>query len=320
MHKCVLAFTAFTILSSLSAQAEDWPAERPIHVIVPLTGGSGADLTARLLVEKMAENLHQAMVVDNRPGAATAIGSADVAKAAGDGYTLLINSSALTIIPFTQKLSYDTAVNLKPIIPLGNLTNVLVATRGKFKTLNELIAAAKQKGDDLSYVSLGLGSTAQLTAERFGRTAGFKALGVPFKGSPEGLKEVIAGRVDFYFCPLPPALSLIRAEKIDALAVSSSSRSSLLPNVPTVAEAGFADATYDFWIGLFAPGTTPEPIADRLHAVAKAALELPELQARLKQMGEEPMPMTRTEFSAFVSRDLARNAQLIKDGHLAPKR
>lgn len=320
MHKSVLALAAFAILAPLGAHAQGWPTERPIHIILPLTAGSGTDTTARLVVEAMRQKLNQTMIVDNRPGAATAIGSTDVAKATGDGYTLLVNSSALTIIPFTQKLPYDILRDLKPIIPLGNVSNVLVATGGKFKTLKDLIAAAKQKPDGLSYVSVGLGSTAQLTAERFGRTAGFKALGVPFKGSPEGLKEVIAGRVDFYFCPLLPALALIRDGKVDALAVSSSSRSSLLPNVPTVAEAGFPDATYDFWIGMLAPASTPDAIADRLHAEAAAALDTPELKARLAKLGEEPMPMTRKQFADFLAKDLARNAQLIKDANLAPKR
>ena len=319
MQKSILALAAFAILAPLGAQAQGWPTERPIHVILPLTAGSGTDTTARLVVEAMRQKLNQTMVIDNRPGAATAIGSTDVAKAAGDGYTLLVNSSALTIIPFTQKLPYDTLRDLKPIIPLGNVSNVLVATGGKFKTLKDLIAAAKQKPNGLSYVSVGLGSTAQLTAERFGRTAGFKALGVPFKGSPEGLKEVIAGRVDFYFCPLLPALALIRDGKVDALAVSSSSRSSLLPNVPTVAEAGFPDATYDFWIGMLAPASTPDAIADRLYAEARAALDTPELKARLAKLGEEPMPMTRKQFADFIAKDLARNAQLIKDANLAPQ-
>ena len=319
MQKSILALAAFAIMVPLGAQAQGWPTERPIHVILPLTAGSGTDTTARLVVEAMRQKLNQTMVIDNRPGAATAIGSTDVAKAAGDGYTLLVNSSALTIIPFTQKLPYDTLRDLKPVIPLGNVSNVLVATGGKFKTLKDLIAAAKQKPNGLSYVSVGLGSTAQLTAERFGRTAGFKALGVPFKGSPEGLKEVIAGRVDFYFCPLLPALALIRDGKVDALAVSSSSRSSLLPNVPTVAEAGFPDATYDFWIGMLAPASTPDAIADRLYAEARAALDTPELKARLAKLGEEPMPMTRKQFADFIAKDLARNAQLIKDANLAPQ-
>lgn len=318
MHKSILALAAFAIVAPLGVHAQGWPTERPIHVILPLTAGSGTDTTARLVVDKMKQKLNQTMIIDNRPGAATAIGSADVAKAAGDD-TLLVNSSALTIIPFTQKPPYDTLRDLKPIIPLGNVSNVLVATGGKFKTLKDLINAAKQKPDGLSYVSVCLGSTAQLTAERFGRTAGFKAIGVPFKGSPEGLKEVIAGRVDFYICPLLPALALIRDGKVDALAVSSSSRSSLLPNVPTVAEAGYPDATYDFWIGMLAPASTPDAIADRLHAETAAALDTTELKARLAKLGEEPMPMTRKQFADFLAKDLARNAQLIKDANLAPK-
>jgi tripartite-type tricarboxylate transporter receptor subunit TctC len=301
------------------AHAQDWPAKQPIRVIVPLSPGSGTDTTARLVTERMSQKLGQAIVVDNRPGAATVIGSTAVAKSPGDGYTLLVNSSAQTIAPSLQDLPYDIHRDLKPIIPLGNVTNVLVATGGKFKSLKDLIEAAKKQPDGLSYVSVGLGSTAQLTAELLGLKAGFKALPVPFKGSPEGLQEVIAGRVDFYFCPLLPALSLIAEGKVDAFAVSSSSRSSLLPNVPTIAELGFPEATYDFWIGLFAPGDTPDAIADRLHAEASVALEAPDLKARLVKMGQEPMPMSRAQFSDYVRKDLARNLDLVKAANIKPK-
>jgi len=319
MFKSIFAFAALMILASVAAHAQDWPAKQPIHVIVPLTAGSGTDTTARLVTDKMGQQLNQTMVIENRSGAATAIGTTAVAKSPEDGYTLLVTSSALTIIPALQNLPYDINHDLKSIIPLGNVPNILVATGGKFKDINDLIEAAKKKSDGLSYVSVGLGSTAQLTAERLGRTVGFKALPVPFKGSPEGLQEVVAGRVDFYFCPLLPALSLIQQGKVDALAVSSSRRSSLLPNVPTVAEAGFPAATYDFWSGMFAPGDTPDSIVDRLHSEAKAALELPEIKARFAKMGQEPMPMMRKEFSDFVRNDLARNAELIKAANLAPK-
>lgn len=314
LFKSLFVFAAFLLIDPATAQV--WPAKQPIRVIVPLTAGSGTDTTARLVTEKMGQKLGQAVVVDNRPGAATVIGSTAVAKAAGDGYTLLVNSSAHTIAPALQDLPYNILRDLKPVIPLGNVTNVLVTTGGKFKSLKDLIEAAREKPDGLSYVSVGLGSTAQLTAELLGLKAGFKALPVPFKGSPEGLQEVMVGRVDFYFCPLLPALSLIREGKVNALAVSSSSRSSLLPDVPTIAELGFPEATYDFWIGLFVPGNTPDDIADRLHAEAKAALELPDLKARFVKMGQEPMPMSRKEFADYVSRDLARNVELVKAANL----
>jgi tripartite-type tricarboxylate transporter receptor subunit TctC len=319
MFKLVCALTAFALLVPTGASAQSWPANQPIRVIVPLTGGSGTDITARLVVERMSAKLNQTMIVENRPGAATVIGSAVVAKSTGDGYTLLVNSSAHTIAPALQTLPYDIDRDLKPIIPLGNVTNVLVATAGKFKTLNELIAAAKQKPNNLSYVSVGLGSTAQLTAELLGLKAGFTALPVPYKGSPEGLRDVAEGRVDFYFCPLLPALALIRAGKLEPLAVSSSSRSSLLPNVMTVAELGFPEATYNFWIGMFAPGGTPDAILDRLHAEAAAALELPALRARFANMGQESLPMTRKEFTDYVRDDLARNVALVKAANIASK-
>jgi tripartite-type tricarboxylate transporter receptor subunit TctC len=315
--KFLLVFAACFLIGS--AHAQDWPAKQPIRVVVPLSAGSGTDTTARLVTERMSQKLGQSVVVENRPGAATAIGSTAVAKSPGDGYTLLINSSAQTIAPALQDLPYDIHRDLKPIIPLGNVTNVLVATGGKFKSLKELIEAARKKPDGLSYVSVGLGSTAQLTAELLGLKTGFKALPVPFKGSPEGLQEVVAGRVDFYFCPLLPALSLIREGKVDAFAVSSSSRSSLLPDVPTIAELGFPEATYDFWIGLFAPGDTPDVIADKLHAEAKGALEAPDLAARFGKMGQEPMPMSRKEFVDYVRRDLARNVELVKAANIKAK-
>jgi tripartite-type tricarboxylate transporter receptor subunit TctC len=317
MFKLVSALTALALLAPVGASAQDWPTNQPIRVIVPLTAGSGTDITARLVVERMGAKLNQTMVVENRPGAATSIGSTVVAKSAGDGYTLLVNSSAHTIAPALQNLPYDINRDLKPIIPLGNITNVLVATAGKFKTLNDLIAAAKQKPNNLSYVSVGLGSTAQLTAELLGLKAGFTALPVPFKGSPEGLRDVAEGRVDFYFCPLLPALALIQAGKLEPLAVSSSSRSSLLPNVLTVAELGFPEATYNFWIGMFAPDGTPDVILDRLHTEAAAALELPALKERFVNMGQEPMPMTRKAFADYVTDDLARNVALVKAANIA---
>lgn len=319
MLKSLVSFLALVLAFPAALQAQDWPAKQPIKVIVPLTAGSGTDVTARLVAEQMGKILNQTFVVENRPGAATVIGNSAVAKSAGDGYTLLVAPSALTITPALQKLPYDTSKDLKPIISLGNVANVLVTTGGKYKSLKDLVEAAKKRPDLVSYVSIGLGSSAQLTAESLGLKAGFKALAVPFKGSPEGLQEVVAGRVDFYFCPLLPALSLIKQGKLDALAVSGQTRSALLPDVPTIAELGVPEATYNFWIGMFVPGDTPDAVADKLHAAAKAALDLPELKDRFMKMGQDPMPMSRREFSDYIRKDLARNAELVKAAKIAPK-
>ncbi len=318
MLRPLLSLTALLLVYPATLQAQDWPAKQPIKVIVPLTAGSGTDVTARLVTEQMGKKLGQTFVVENRPGAATVIGNSAVAKAPGDGYMLLVAPSALTITPALQNLPYDTSKDLKPIISLGNVANVLVATGGKYKSLKELIETAKKKPDSVSYVSIGLGSSAQLTAESLALKAGFKALAVPFKGSPEGLQEVVAGRVDFYFCPLLPALSLIKEGKLNALAVSGQNRSALLPDVPTIAELGVPEATYNFWIGMFAPGDTPDAIADKLHAEAKAALDLPEVKERFLRMGQDPMPMSRKEFTDYIGKDLARNAELVKAAKIAP--
>lgn len=318
LFKLLLSLAALLLVYPAALQAQEWPSQQPIKVIVPLTAGSGADVTARFVTEAMGKRLGQSFVVENRPGAAFAIGTTAVVKAPADGYTLMVAPSAIAIVPALHSLPFDINKDLKAIIPLGNVANVLVATGGKFKDLKGLIAAAKKQPNSLSYVSIGLGSAAQLTTELLGLKTGFQALAVPFKGSPEGLQEVVAGRVDFYFSPLLPALSLIQEGKLDALAMSNSTRSSQLPNVPTLAELGVPEATYNFWFGLFAPGDTPDAIADKLHAEAKAVLELPELKARFIKMGQDPMPMSRKEFSEYVRNDLARNAELVKAAKIAP--
>src|SRR5476649_1718633 len=182
------------------AVAQDWPAKQPVRVIVTNTPGSALDITARVVFEQVSRQIGQTIVVESRPGAANTIGIAAVAKAEPDGYTILVTTSAIAIAPHTHKnLPYDTARDLRAVIPLGNLTNVMLTPTERFKSLKEFVAAAKTKPDALSYASIGPGSTGHLSAERFGLSAGFKALHVPFKGSPEAVSDLAAGRVDFFF-------------------------------------------------------------------------------------------------------------------------
>ena len=316
----LIALLAIHVGTLGAATAQDWPAKQPIHVIVTNTPGSALDVTARVVFDQVARQLGQTVVVENRPGAANTIGIAAVAKAEPDGYTILATTSAIAIAPHTHKsLPYDTLRDLRAVIPLGNLTNVMLTPAGRFKSLNDFIAAAKAKPDALTYASIGPGSTGHLSAERLGLSAGFKALHVPFKGSPEAVRDLAAGRVDFFFTPVAPALGLVRENKVDALVMSSSSRSSLLPDVPTTVQAGFPDSDYNFWIGVFVPSATPQAIVARLFAETRKALVTTEIKDRLANIGAEPMEMTGKQFEAYFKKEIDLNAKLVKAANISPQ-
>jgi tripartite-type tricarboxylate transporter receptor subunit TctC len=315
--KLLLAALLLGVHANAFAQAPAWPA-KPVNVVVSLTPGSATDILARTLSERLAGLLGQPVIVANRPGASTTIAAAFVAKAEPDGYTLLATSSAHTVAPFLYpELSYDTARDLAGVAPLANLPTVLVVppSRG-FRTLADLIAAAHAKPGSINFGSAA--ASTQLNAERFRRSAGIDAVHVPFKGAPEALTEVMAGRLDFYFSPIAPALPLLREGKVLALAVGSSKRASILPDLPTTLEAGFPDSDYNFWVGLFAPARTPVALIERLHHATAAVLQSPEVRERLPKLGAEPMAMAPGEFDALVREELRTNAVLVKAAGIKP--
>jgi tripartite-type tricarboxylate transporter receptor subunit TctC len=294
-----------------TSAAQAWPT-KTIRVIAPLAPGSAVDILARTLSERLSGQLGQSVIVENRPGASTTIGVATVARADPDGHTILVNSSAHTVAPFLySSLSYDTARDLAGVIPLANLPTVLVVppSRG-FKSVHDLVAAARAKPGSINYGSAA--ASTQLNAERFRRSARFEAVHIPFKGAPEALTEVMAGRIDFYFSPIAPALPLLRDGKVLALAVGSSKRASILPDLPTTLEAGFPDSDYNFWIGMFVPAKTARDVVDRLHRETSTALQLPEVRERVSRLGAEPMTMTPEQFDAYVRDELRTNAALVK--------
>jgi tripartite-type tricarboxylate transporter receptor subunit TctC len=300
--------------------AQEWPAKQPIHVVISNTPGSALDVVARLVFEQVSRQIGQTIVAENRAGAANTIGIAAVAKAEPDGYTVLVTTSGIAIAPYTHKsLPYDTTRDLRAVSPLGNLTNVLISPAGRFKSLKDLVAAAKVKPNTLTYASLGPGSTGNMTAERLGLSAGFRALQVPFKGTAEGVADLAAGRVDFFFTPVVAALGLIRDRKVEALAIGSSSRSSLMPELPTTVEAGYSDSDYNFWIGVFVPAATPRPIVARLHDEIREALQVPEVKDRLDKFGAEPMDMTAAQFEAYFKKELVINEALVKAANISPQ-
>jgi tripartite-type tricarboxylate transporter receptor subunit TctC len=290
--------------------AQAWPT-KTVRIVVTLAPGSATDVIGRMLAEKLSGPLGQNVIVENRPGASTTIGAAYVAKA-DDGHTLLVTSSAHTVAPFVYpSLPYDTARDLIAVTPLANLPTVLVVPASKgFRTVHDLVAAAKAKPGSINFAAAA--ASTQLNAERFRRSANFQAQHIPFKGAPEALNEVIAGRVDFYFSPIAPALPHIRDGKLLALAVGSAKRAAILPEVPTTLEAGFPDSDYNFWIGLFAPARTPREVVARLQQEATGAFQSPEIRERLSRLGAEPMLMTPEQFDAHVKDELRMNAPLVK--------
>jgi tripartite-type tricarboxylate transporter receptor subunit TctC len=293
--------------------AQDWPA-KSIRAVVPFTPGSQTDIVARALFEQLAATLGQPIVAENRTGAGGTIAAAAVAKSQPDGYTMLVHSSALTIAPSLHpNISYDTARDLAPIIPIGNSPNVLVVSSSRgIKKVYDLVTVAKAKPGSFNFSSAGIGTATHLSAERFRASAGFDAVHVPFKGGPEAINEVFAGRVDFFFGPVGIVLPHIRSGNLLALAVNSRKRASALPDVPATLEAGFADSEYPIWWGLFVPAGTPREIVAKLHKETLRTLQMPKMQERLLVLGVEPMEMTTFEFEAHVKQELRVNAALLE--------
>lgn len=307
-------------LSTLEAGAQTWPA-KPLRVIVPVGAGSTTDIIPRLVFEQLAPQLGQAIVVENRTGAGGTIGTAFVAKADPDGYTILAHGSAHTIAPsLYSNLSYDPARDFAAVVPLGISPSVLVVSPAKgFKTVGDLVAAAKARPGALNYSSVGIGSATHLSAERFRSSAGVQATHIPFKGGAEAMFEVMAGRVDFFFGPVGLVLPHVREGKLAALVANGTRRSAALPDVPTTLEAGFTNAEYPIWFGLFLPAKTPRDIVDKLNRETLKALQTPKLREKLAALGLDPMVMTPKEFDAHVQKEIALNAALVKAIGIKPE-
>jgi tripartite-type tricarboxylate transporter receptor subunit TctC len=310
---CALgAVSAVLIGLTSGAAGQTWPA-KPIRIIVPFSAGSGTDIVARTVAERLSTQLGQPIVVENRLGAGSTIGVGAVAKADPDGYTLLVHSTSHVVVASTySNPGYDTARDFAGITALVSLPNVLVVAPNRYKTLKDLVDAAKAKPGTMNYASAGAGSAAHLNGERFRLATGIDIQHVPYKGGPEGLTAIMTGDVEFYFIPLPAARGLVSAGKLAVLAVSSSSRSSALPEVPTTVEAGFPNSEYNFWVGMLAPAATPKAIVDKLNVETVKALSDPAVKDKLAKIGGDPLPMKPDEFDAFVKKEIDVNAMLVK--------
>lgn len=311
---------AFTLsIASMPAQAEATYPSKPIRVIVPFAAGSTTDIIARAITDKMSQSMGQQLVIDNRGGASGTIGQAAVASAAPDGYTVMIHSSSHTVSPSTfAKLPFDTVRDFAGVTPISSLSNALVVSPQKgYRSLNDLLAAARTQPGKLNFASAGQGSATHLNAEKFKLAARIDATNIPFKGSAEAVTEVLAGRVDYYFSPIAPVIGQIREGQLLALAVGSPQRASALPDVPTTAEAGVPGSEFNFWIGMMAPAKTPRPVIERLHAEVLKALATPEVKERFAKLGADTWTLKPEQFDAYIKDEIASNASVVKAAGLA---
>lgn len=311
-----LLFTLLLLASPAAlsgAYAADWPAH-PVRVVIPFGAGSATDIIPRIVFDQVGRDLGQQFIIENRGGAGGTIGEAAVAKAEPDGYTFLAASSAHAIAPaLYSKLTYSPKDDFTGVGIIGNVPSVMIISPSKgIKTIKEFVAQAKANPNKFTFATLGVGSAVHLAAERFRMSAGYEALNVPFKGGAEALTEVIAGRVDYYFCPIATALPYIKEGKLLGLTVSNPTRSPLLPDVPTTEEAGYHDSASAFWIGVFALKKTDKAIVDKLNAALTKAVTNPEVKAKLAKIGADTAPMSADAFEKQVQADFVTYADFAK--------
>ncbi len=316
----LMAIACSALALAAPAWAQTWPT-KTVRVIVPYAPGSATDIVPRTVFEQVSAQVGHTILIDNRPGGGTTVGTSAVAKSDPDGHTILVHSNALVTTPAIQaNIPYDPVRDFSAITPLGNVPLVLVISPDKqIGTLKELVAAAKAKPGSINYAAAGIGTPPHLTMERFRLAAGFTGQLVPFKGAPEALTEVMTGRVDVYFCPITPAMPLIREGKLKALAVSSSKRASALPEVPTTVEAGYPNSDFDFWIGTFVPKLTPRDLVGKIYQEIAKVLDNPGMKEKLAKLGVESMVLKPEDFDAQVAKEAPIAVELAKAAGIAAK-
>ncbi|TMG75458.1 MAG: tripartite tricarboxylate transporter substrate binding protein [Betaproteobacteria bacterium] len=305
---------------ALQALAQGYP-NKPVHVIITFPPGTGTDIVARTVTQKLSEFWGQPVLAENRAGAGGSIGAALVAKAVPDGYTLMIDSNAHVVTPaIYAELPYDTLKDFVDIAPLAGGPNVLVAGPGsKAKSVAELIAEAKAKPGQINFASAGIGSGTHLNLEKFKLAAGIDVTHVPYKGTPEVVTDLLGKRVSYYFAPISPAIPLIRDGRLRALAVSSARRSDQLPEVPTVAESGLPGFEFILWFGLWGPAGMPADIVDKISKDVNRALTGADVRERLAKLGNDTMIMSPGEFSRLVRKELDDYARIVKAAGIKPQ-
>jgi len=310
--KLVAAFCVL-LAAALAAQARAFP-DKPVRLVVPYAAGGSTDVISRTLGQKLSEMWGQPVVIDNRPGASTIIGTDIVAKSAPDGYTLLVTTASFTIVPsLFDKLPYDSAKDFQPITLINTTPLVLVVNPSvPARSVQELIALARARPGALNFGSAGSGGSNHLAGELFNAMAGVKMVHVPYKGNAPALNDLVGGHVDLVFNGLTSAIPLIRAGKLRPLAMTSLARAGALPEIPTLDELGMKGFQAVGWNGLSAPARTPPEVIARISADVLKVIRSPELIERLKVEGSDPVGNSPEQFAAFLREETARWSEVIK--------
>ncbi len=296
-----------------AAMAQGYPS-KPLRMVVPFPPGGSADILGRSVGQKLGERLGQPVVIDNRPGAGASIGAKAVAEAPADGYTLLLGTvSSHAMSPATNTVGYDPVKDFTPIAEIASIPFVVLVHPGvPVKNIAELVALAKSKPGQVTYASAGSGTSNHLAGELLGMAAGIKMLHVPYKGSAPALNDLLGGQVNAMFDLQLTAMPQIKSGKVRALAMTGAKRSALLPELPTVREAGVPGYEVTAWFGFFGPAGVPKPIVDRLNAELNAIMKLPDIRAKFAELGVETESGSAEEFAGFVRGEAGKWAAVIK--------
>ena len=310
---------AMTAAASIAC-AQGFP-NKPVHVVISFTPGSSTDIVGRIVMQKVSEIWGQPVVPENRSGAGGSIGSAIVAKAAPDGYTLLINSGAHSVNPsIYAKLPYETTRDFVDIVPLAVQPNVLVVNAGSpFKTLADLVKEAKAKPGAINWGHAGIGSGTHLNTEKFIAAADVKVTQIPFKGTPEVMQALFSNSVDCYWSPISAGMAHIKGGRVRPLAVSTAKRNPTLPDVPTTGEAGVKGADAPLWFGVWGPAGTAAEVVSKVNADVRKALADPGVKEKLANLGNDTMDMSAQEFARFVRSEIEDYQRVIRAAGIKPQ-
>jgi len=293
---------------------------KTVKMIVPLTPGSGADIAGRIVAKNLAESWKQPVIIENRPGAGGLVGTGIVVNSDPDGYTLLVQSASYAANPaIYKKLPYDLK-SLKDVNILGTSPYALVVSaESPYKSLKDLVNAAKSKPEIIPFASAGVGSSTHLAGEYFNQTMGIKMLHVPFKGSPEAIQETIAGRTAYYMAPLQTAIAQIQGGKVRALGVTSATRAEAAPEIPTIAEQGFPNFEIGLWVGVWAPSATPAGVLQKINTDINRALQDSDVKSAYAKAGITIKPMNLAETEKFVRSEITKYTKIAKDAGIEPQ-
>lgn len=313
-----LLLAAPAVVLASNGRAQEFPA-RPLRLVVPFPAGGAPDIMARAVAPRMSERLGQPVVIDNKPGAAGGLGAEQVAKAAPDGYTLLLGTISTNAINASlyPNLPYDHRRDFAPLSLVGSVPNVLSVTDSfPAKTVAELVAYARANPGKVNFGSAGAGSTLHMSGELLKIAAGIDIQHVPYKGSAPAVADLVSGQIQMMFDNAPSALPQVKAGKIRAIGQTGAQRSPLLPEVPTMVEQGFQGFVVTGWGGMFAPAATPAPVLDKVHAALIDALKGDEARKRMETLAVDIQPQSRAEFTAFVEAETVRWAEVVKRGNI----